>query len=219
VRSVRAHSLVLHVCDVSRTALTLLLGSGEGSLGQLQRRFGPAGCDALLRTLKVVWVSHMHADHHLGLSAILARRARVCSDEGVTIVGPSRLWEWLTSFERASGDAFGFGFVALRDPTAEAVVRVRCALLMSPRVGLMLPLSAAEGAAGGAANHGAEEHSRHPLHRGARACPGDGRAALQVRLLGRYTALLGIALARACSHATPSFGRPAAGAGGGWPGL
>lgn len=65
----------------------MILDPGEGTYGQLCRRFGPprAPCipsltahpesvdDALLAA-RVFWVSHMHADHHLGLVRLLVHR-------------------------------------------------------------------------------------------------------------------------------------------------
>lgn len=46
----------------------LLLDCGEGTLSQLIRLLGPAGADAALRSLHCIWISHIHADHHAGLS-------------------------------------------------------------------------------------------------------------------------------------------------------
>jgi len=48
----------------------LLLDCGEGTYGQLVRRYG-AGADGVLAGLRLIWISHIHADHHAGL----ARRA------------------------------------------------------------------------------------------------------------------------------------------------
>jgi ribonuclease Z len=55
----------------------ILLDCGEGTLGQLRRRFGPDGMRDIYRDLKMIFISHMHADHHLGLHAILEDRFRV----------------------------------------------------------------------------------------------------------------------------------------------
>ncbi|RLO04782.1 hypothetical protein DYB28_012096, partial [Aphanomyces astaci] len=54
----------------------LLLDAGEGCYGQLFRHVG--GDDGklkhLLENLHVVWISHNHADHHLGLVRLLSQR-------------------------------------------------------------------------------------------------------------------------------------------------
>ena len=78
----------------------MLLDCGEGTLGQLWRKFGPAvkilvdvraSCfpphksmwtlshafspsGLYLQSLDLVWISHMHADHHLGLMKFLEQR-------------------------------------------------------------------------------------------------------------------------------------------------
>ena len=49
----------------------LLLDCGEGTLGQLVRLKGWEGAMAVLRGLKAVYLSHLHADHHLGAINII----------------------------------------------------------------------------------------------------------------------------------------------------
>lgn len=44
----------------------MLLDCGEGTYGQLSRRYG-AATNAIIAGLKCVWISHIHADHHAGL--------------------------------------------------------------------------------------------------------------------------------------------------------
>lgn len=45
----------------------MLVDCGEGSFGQLKRRFGERVWD-VIRQLKCIWISHIHADHHAGLT-------------------------------------------------------------------------------------------------------------------------------------------------------
>ena len=52
----------------------LLLDAGEGCLAQLTRAYGAGGAVAQVAALAAVWVSHRHADHMLGLPALLAAR-------------------------------------------------------------------------------------------------------------------------------------------------
>ncbi|TBU28507.1 hypothetical protein BD311DRAFT_722416 [Dichomitus squalens] len=61
---------------------SILLDCGEGTWGQLARSFGddPArstGVWEVLRNLKCIYLSHMHGDHHMGLSKILTMRAQM----------------------------------------------------------------------------------------------------------------------------------------------
>eukprot|EP00803_Ostreobium_quekettii_P004091 evm.model.scf_112.2 EVM.evm.TU.scf_112.2 scf_112:6839-12772(+) len=60
---------------------SILLDCGEGSYGQLVRRFGQDGASQALRKLRAVWISHIHADHHAGLPRILNARQRLLSDD------------------------------------------------------------------------------------------------------------------------------------------
>ncbi|KAL9616778.1 MAG: hypothetical protein Q9160_008375 [Pyrenula sp. 1 TL-2023] len=48
-----------------------LFDCGEGTLGQLKRVFSPDELRSVLLDLKMIWISHLHADHHLGLINIL----------------------------------------------------------------------------------------------------------------------------------------------------
>ena len=48
-----------------------LFDCGEGTLGQLRRMFDEHQLDLILCDLKAIWISHLHADHHLGLSMLL----------------------------------------------------------------------------------------------------------------------------------------------------
>jgi ribonuclease Z len=43
-----------------------LLDCGENTLGQLQRVFKPQEVVEILKDLRMIWISHLHADHHLG---------------------------------------------------------------------------------------------------------------------------------------------------------
>jgi ribonuclease Z len=60
----------------------ILLDTGEGAWGQMARHFGLDKDDEnsawqVLRDLKCIFISHMHADHHIGLAQILAKRQLV----------------------------------------------------------------------------------------------------------------------------------------------
>ncbi|WFD43553.1 ribonuclease Z [Malassezia psittaci] len=65
----------------------ILLDAGEGTYYQLARRFGPGesgwagiGVDQILANLKMVFVSHIHGDHHMGVVRLLLERRKLrCS--------------------------------------------------------------------------------------------------------------------------------------------
>ncbi|PJF16589.1 hypothetical protein PSACC_03628 [Paramicrosporidium saccamoebae] len=62
-----------------------LLDCGEGTLGQLYRRFGPTELTAILDRLNGVLVSHLHADHQMGVPGLLRAMKRP-----LRIVAPHR---------------------------------------------------------------------------------------------------------------------------------
>lgn len=49
----------------------MLLDCGEGTLGQLKRRFGVSGADEAVKCLRCIWISHIHADHRTGVAKFL----------------------------------------------------------------------------------------------------------------------------------------------------
>lgn len=55
----------------------ILLDAGEGTLGQLARLCGPENVINVLSNLKCIFISHLHADHHSGLTSLLKFRTKV----------------------------------------------------------------------------------------------------------------------------------------------
>jgi ribonuclease Z len=55
----------------------MLLDAGEGTLGQMRRLSGVEGMRNVYEELGMIFISHMHADHHLGLQAVLEDRFNV----------------------------------------------------------------------------------------------------------------------------------------------
>lgn len=50
---------------------SILFDCGEGTLGQLSRLYGPEELRSVLKDTKCIYISHLHADHHLGVAAVL----------------------------------------------------------------------------------------------------------------------------------------------------
>ena len=48
-----------------------LMDCGENTLGQLKRMYTPAQLAEIFHDLKLIWISHLHADHHLGLTSVI----------------------------------------------------------------------------------------------------------------------------------------------------
>ncbi|ANB11474.1 Trz1p [Sugiyamaella lignohabitans] len=55
----------------------IMFDCGEGTLGSIKRNFGPVGTEKLLRELDVLYISHLHADHHLGSLSVIDEWLRV----------------------------------------------------------------------------------------------------------------------------------------------
>lgn len=81
----------------------VLLDGGEGTLAQIYRCFGRERGDNILRDLRTVFVSHVHADHHLGLIGVLKRRTELLKaggreGESTVVVAPVFVSNWLKSY-------------------------------------------------------------------------------------------------------------------------
>ncbi|KAL3682128.1 hypothetical protein R1sor_000150 [Riccia sorocarpa] len=100
----------------------LLLDCGEGTYGQLIRRYGTRKADEVVAGLKMVWISHIHADHHTGLASILSVRRKLLEKQGtfhpVIVVGPKKLKRYLDAYERL--EDLGMEFLDCSQTTFEA---------------------------------------------------------------------------------------------------
>lgn len=75
----------------------ILLDCGEGTLGQIVRFYGRDGADEVLKNLKMIYISHLHADHHLGLIDIITRR-RLLTNDKIQLLAPSQISAWLAFY-------------------------------------------------------------------------------------------------------------------------
>jgi len=83
----------------------VLLDLGEGTYGQLVRHFGVAGAEKVLSDLKAIYVSHLHADHHIGLIGILSVRQKMRINklpklDPVYLLAPVQIMTWLNFYHR-----------------------------------------------------------------------------------------------------------------------
>jgi glyoxylase-like metal-dependent hydrolase (beta-lactamase superfamily II) len=66
-----------NVSAISLTAnhrFNILLDCGEGTFAQLVESVGSKHIDAYLQDLRVIYITHIHPDHNLGLFKVLAER-------------------------------------------------------------------------------------------------------------------------------------------------
>ena len=81
----------------------VLMDCGEGTLLQLYRIFGTSRGRHILSNLKAVYVSHLHADHHMGLINVVLERSKVFKIAGrdvekLFIIGPRLISQYLTFY-------------------------------------------------------------------------------------------------------------------------
>ena len=66
-------------------------------------RFGIEGADNVVKSLRCIWISHIHADHHSGLARILSFRHNLLKGiphEQLLVVGPTRIGRFLGLYEQ-----------------------------------------------------------------------------------------------------------------------
>lgn len=78
---------------------------GEGTYGQLVRFFGVERARTVLCNLKAVYVSHLHADHHIGLVGLLKGRRKAFEQsekpaEPLLLLAPKQILAWLQFYHR-----------------------------------------------------------------------------------------------------------------------
>eukprot|EP00112_Aurelia_sp_Birch-Aquarium-sp1_P011935 Seg2506.4 transcript_id=Seg2506.4/GoldUCD/mRNA.D3Y31 product="Zinc phosphodiesterase ELAC protein 2" protein_id=Seg2506.4/GoldUCD/D3Y31 len=110
-------TLVVHMADkdiiadssyqswISSATATALLDCGEGTYGQIVNHYGDEA-DEMIKRLKFVFISHLHADHHLGLIRILKLRQKLLKKTGSSYVpplvaAPRNLSIWLKEYSSA----------------------------------------------------------------------------------------------------------------------
>lgn len=103
----------------------ILMDCGEGTLGQLRRRLGRAEADAAVRGLRLAWISHIHADHHVGLVSVLSARRELLGPSAppLLVAGPWPLRKWLDAYAKNIQN-LSFDFILLPETTLENITKV-----------------------------------------------------------------------------------------------
>ncbi|KAK2066604.1 hypothetical protein P8C59_000408 [Phyllachora maydis] len=100
-----------------------LFDCGENTLGQLRRMVPPATLQSIVQDLRAIFISHLHADHHLGTVSIIdAFRRATRNAEGrgaaeepgvpgrqVLVLAPSSYLAWLEEYDKV--EKYGYGCV------------------------------------------------------------------------------------------------------------
>jgi ribonuclease Z len=85
----------------ARSKGSFLLDAGEGTFGQLSRHYvDRAQLNSILRDLRAIFISHMHADHHLGVMRILVKRAALMGPNAppLLIIAPPHYRNWIEEY-------------------------------------------------------------------------------------------------------------------------
>ncbi|PUU74300.1 beta-lactamase-like protein [Tuber borchii] len=105
---------------------SILLDAGENTLGQLRRLYDPTELKAALRDLRGLYISHLHADHHLGSAAVLKAwynevysPANSETNQLMNVVAPWKFLVWLREY----ADVEEFGFSKIRFISCEDLLR------------------------------------------------------------------------------------------------
>lgn len=77
---------------------------GEGTYGQLMRHFGADRVEKILANLNIIFISHLHADHHIGLINLLKHRRKVIGNLNVKcnkvfLLAPITMMFWLSKYQ------------------------------------------------------------------------------------------------------------------------
>ncbi|CAG7915820.1 unnamed protein product [Penicillium olsonii] len=101
-----------------------MLDCGENTLGQLKRAFEPEQLREILQNLRMIWISHLHADHHLGTASLIkawyeenfkngadptspeATITEVLKEKRLAIVSADAMISWLEEYSMV--EEFGF---------------------------------------------------------------------------------------------------------------
>lgn len=80
----------------------ILLDCGEGTAAQIYRFYGRTKGREVLKSLKAIYVSHLHADHHLGLIGLLQERKKILKGEvdPLLLFAPKQISFWLVFYDK-----------------------------------------------------------------------------------------------------------------------
>lgn len=89
----------------------ILMDCGEATYGQITRFFGLESSRDVLMNLRCIFISHMHADHHLGTVRVLLERLRLDSSinksdnssSPILLIGPKAMDTFIQEYAKCTG--------------------------------------------------------------------------------------------------------------------
>ncbi|XP_066248505.1 ribonuclease Z, mitochondrial [Euwallacea similis] len=90
--------------QISETS-NILMDCGEGTYGQILRFFGTNKGNEVLTNIDAIYISHLHADHHIGLLGLLQGRRRALHISNIDkqplyLIAPKQILTWLTFYDK-----------------------------------------------------------------------------------------------------------------------
>ena len=77
-----------------------MLDCGEGTLGQMSRYYGDQ-LGNVLKKLSCIFISHIHADHHLGFVSVIKKwKAISDKDTRLLVIAPYKFIKWISSYQK-----------------------------------------------------------------------------------------------------------------------
>ena len=81
----------------------MIMDCGEGTVLQLYRLFGAEKSEFILKNLRAIYISHLHADHHLGLIHLILKREKAFENQQeiidkMYILAPARISNYLSIY-------------------------------------------------------------------------------------------------------------------------
>ena len=76
----------------------VLMDCAEGSYGQILDHFGQDKVNEIIAKIRVVFITHIHGDHQLGILKILYERDKLKGADKLYVVTPSPMMEWMSLF-------------------------------------------------------------------------------------------------------------------------
>jgi ribonuclease Z len=126
------HRNVTGMCLTARNGNSILLDIGEGTVGQILRAKGQKSEQGVRNTsesIRAVWISHPHADHHLGILRLLVERK---SKHPLILLAPTSLIRFLQEYEEVdnaiTAQYIPFDCKDLVDENPEALAKLKEAL-------------------------------------------------------------------------------------------
>lgn len=96
----RYQTLIKNVNCYSESSC-IVLDCGEATYGQIVRLYGESRSEIILKNLRAIYISHLHADHHIGLIGLLRARLRLfetSEPQTLYLLAPQQIRTWLNTY-------------------------------------------------------------------------------------------------------------------------